>query len=98
MYIVNPTPENRKKVAKELELFVNLLNSLIMHNSVIDCLMSLTSWLRSRDIFKRFWQIIGFVCREIEFGQTMMWDFELGFSCTSINNHANGYRVSSMGL
>lgn len=67
MDIVNPTPANRKKVAKELELFVNLLSSFIMYDSVIDRLIFLTSWLRSRDIFKGFWQIIGFVCREIEF-------------------------------
>ena len=62
-----PTPATRKKVAKELELFVNLLSSFIMYDSVIDRLISLTSWLISWDIFKRFWQIIGFVCREIEF-------------------------------
>ena len=67
MDIDNPTPANRKKVAKELELFVNLLSSFIMYDFVIDRLISLTSWLRCRDIFKRFWQIIGFVCREIEF-------------------------------
>ena len=66
MDIVNPTPENRKKVAKELELFANFLSSFIMYDSVIDRLISLTSRLRSRDIFKCFWQIIGFVCREIE--------------------------------
>ena len=66
MDMVNPTPAKRKKVAKELELFVNLLSSLIMYDSVIDRLISLTSRLRSRDIFKYFWQIIGFVCREIE--------------------------------
>ena len=66
MDMVNPTPAKRKKVAKELELFVNLLSSLIMYDSVIDRLISLASWLRSRDIFKCFWQVIGFVCREIE--------------------------------
>ena len=65
--IVNPTPANRKKVAKELELFANFLSSFIMYYFVIDRLISLTSWLRSRDIYKRFWQIIRFVCREIEF-------------------------------
>ena len=39
MDIVNPTPANRKKVAKELELFVNLLSSFIMYDSVIDRLI-----------------------------------------------------------
>jgi hypothetical protein len=34
--MLNPTPENRKKVAKELELLVNLLSNLIMYDSCID--------------------------------------------------------------
>ena len=66
MDIVNPT-QKPKKVAKELELFVNLLSSFIMYDSVIDRLIFLIPGLEVGIFLRGFWQIIGFVCRESEF-------------------------------